>query len=105
MEVLSSEGWPSFWCLACWLLLATAPPRSDPSGFTDMDQRALGELAERAAELAECGGLEAAGELTRLVNAAAERHRYAPWAVASMIAAEWDRLGIRRVPGRLLIRA
>ena len=70
-----------------------------------MDQRALGELAERAAELAERGGMEAAAELSRLVDEAAKRHHYAPWAVTSMISAEWDRLGIRRVPGQVVIRA
>ena len=70
-----------------------------------MDQRALGKLAERAAELADKGGLEAAGELTRLIEEAAKQHHYAPWAVTSMIAAEWDRLGIRRVPGGLPLHA
>ena len=70
-----------------------------------MDQRALGQLAERAAELAEKGGMEATAELSRLVEAAAKRHGYAPWAVTSMIAAEWDRLGIRRTPRGVAIRA
>ena len=70
-----------------------------------MDQRALGELAERAAELADKGGMEAAAELSRLVEQAAKRHHYAPWAITSMIAAEWDRLGIRRIPGGLPIHA
>lgn len=63
-----------------------------------MDQRALGELAERAAELAERGGLQAAAELGLLIQEAARKHGYAPFAVTSMIAKEWDRLGIRRVP-------
>jgi hypothetical protein len=69
-----------------------------------VDQRALGELAERAAELAEKGGMQAAGELSRLVADAAKRHGYAPWAITSMISAEWDRLGIRRVPLQVSIR-
>lgn len=63
-----------------------------------MDQRALGKLAERAAELADQGGMEAAAELSRMIEQAAKEHHYAPWAITSMIAAEWDRLGIRRVP-------
>jgi len=62
-----------------------------------VDQRALGELAERAAELAE-RGMEAGPELSRLVQAAARQHGYAPWAMTQMIVAEWDRLGIKRVP-------
>lgn len=70
-----------------------------------MDQRALSQLAERAAELAEQGGMQAAGELSRLVEEAAKRHGYAPWAITSMISAEWDRLGIRRVPRGVAIRA
>jgi hypothetical protein len=63
-----------------------------------VDQRALGELAERAAELAAQGGPAAAGELTRLVDRAAQRYHLAPWTVTSMIAGEWDRLGIKRTP-------
>ena len=63
-----------------------------------MDQRALGELAEHAAELAERGGMEATAELSQLVEEVAKQYHYAPWAITSMIAAEWDRLGIRRVP-------
>lgn len=66
-----------------------------------MDQRALGELAERAAAAAEKGGMVATAELGRLVREAAWKYGYAPWAVTSLIAAEWDRLGIRRVPGTL----
>ena len=62
-----------------------------------MDQRELGELAERAAELAE-RGVSAGGELRALIHGAARRHGLASWAVTSMIAREWDRLGIRRVP-------
>jgi hypothetical protein len=62
-----------------------------------VDQRALGELAERAAEIAE-RGMGAGDELTRLVHQAAREHRYAPWVIVSMIGQEWDRLGIRRVP-------
>jgi len=67
-----------------------------------MDQRALGHLAERAAELAE-GGMHRGDELSRLISAAARQHGYAPWAMVSMIAGEWDRLGIRRVPLRVTL--
>jgi hypothetical protein len=63
-----------------------------------VDQRALGELAERAAALAEQGGPTAAAGLSQLVQRAAVQYGYAPWAMTSLIAAEWDRLGIRRVP-------
>lgn len=62
-----------------------------------MDQRELGELAERAAALAE-RGVTGGGELGALIHGAARRHGLAPWAVTSMIAREWDRLGIRRLP-------
>lgn len=62
-----------------------------------MDPRALGELAERAAELAE-RGMSAGGELRALIHEAARKHGYQPWAMTSMIAREWDRLGIRRLP-------
>ena len=65
-----------------------------------MDQRVLGELAEEAARLADTGNL--AG-LSRLVQVAAKRHRLAPWAMTAMIAREWDRLGIRRVPMDVLV--
>jgi hypothetical protein len=70
-----------------------------------VDQRALGELAERAAEIAERGGMEATAELGRLVKQAARQHHYAPWAVTSMIAGEWDRLGIRRIGRGILLNA
>lgn len=73
-----------------------------------MDQRALGELAERAAEIAERSDvtqIERAGLLKTLVHDAAREHRCAPWTITSMIAAEWDRLGIRRVPGQVAIQA
>lgn len=69
-----------------------------------MDQRALGELAERAAEIAE-RGMPAGDELAKLIADAAKRHGYAAWAMTSMIAAEWDRLGIRRVPRGTSLRA
>lgn len=62
-----------------------------------MDQRALGHLAERAAELAE-RGMESGPALSRLVHDAARRHGYAPWAMTQLIIGEWDRLGIKRVP-------
>ena len=65
-----------------------------------MDQRVLGELAEEAARLADAGNT--AG-LSRLVQVAAKRHSYAPWAMTAMIAREWDRLGIRRVPMDVLV--
>ena len=66
-----------------------------------MDQRALGHLAEQAAEIAERGDLaqlERGARIGHLIHAAARRHGYAPWAMTSLVAAEWDRLGIRRVP-------
>lgn len=69
-----------------------------------MDQLALGKLAERAAEIAE-RGMPSGDELSRLIHDAAKRHGYAPWAMTSLIAAEWDRLGIRRVPRGTLLRA
>jgi len=70
-----------------------------------VDQRALGELAERAAGICETGGPAAAAAMSRLVGDAAQAHGYAKWAMASMIAAEWDRLGIRRVPRGTLLEA
>jgi len=69
-----------------------------------VDQRALGYLAEEAAELAE-RGMAAGDKLSALIARAAKTHGYAPWAMASMIAGEWDRQGIRRVPLQVEIRA
>jgi hypothetical protein len=66
-----------------------------------VDQRALGELAERAAAIAERAELaqwERGAQLSRLIAAAAREHGYAPWAMTSMVAGEWARLGIRTVP-------
>lgn len=63
-----------------------------------MDQRALGELAEKAAALAE---RQDAAALSALVTRAADRHHLANWTVVSLIAQEWDRLGIRRTPKAL----
>lgn len=63
-----------------------------------MDQRALGRLAERAAELAEQGGPGAAAALSALVAEAAREHRHTPAVVTALIAEEWARLGIRTIP-------
>lgn len=69
-----------------------------------MDQVALGELAEQAAALADEGGPAAAGKLTKLIEREARAHHLAPWTLTSLIAREWDRLGIRRVPRGTEIR-
>jgi len=65
-----------------------------------VDQRALGELAERAAELSELGD---PAQLSALIGRAAREHRYSKGAVVRLIAGEWDRLGIRRVPRETLL--
>ena len=67
-----------------------------------MDQRVLGALAERAAHLADKGD---AAALSTLVKKAAAQTGYAPWTVVSLISAEWDRLGIRRVPRDVILHA
>lgn len=68
-----------------------------------MDPVALGKLAERAAALADEGGPGAAAALSRLVAEAARSHRLAPAQITALIASEWDRLGIRRVPGAVAL--
>lgn len=73
-----------------------------------MDQRALGRLAEEAAGIAErsdLAQLERGAMIGRLIQRAARQHGYAPWAMTSMVAGEWDRLGIRRVPRGTLLEA
>lgn len=63
-----------------------------------MDQRVLGELATRAAELAERQDSEALDELVRVAGSA---YGYAPWAVTNLIAGEWERQ--RAIPARILL--
>lgn len=60
-----------------------------------MDQRALGELAERAARLASENDAEG---LDALVAAAALEHRYSPGAIVNLIGGEWTRTGVTPEP-------
>lgn len=60
-----------------------------------MEQRALAELAERAARLASDGDAEA---LDVLVAAAAVEHRYSPGAIVNLISGEWARTRVTPAP-------
>jgi hypothetical protein len=63
-----------------------------------VEQRALGRLAEELAGLAAMGGLESAAAMGARIRVEAERHHLPPWTLTNMIAREWDRQGIVRVP-------
>lgn len=63
-----------------------------------MDQRVLGELADRAARLAATGD---AAALDDLVARTAREHRYSQGAIVNLISGEWARTGV--TPGPVLV--
>lgn len=60
-------------------------------------ERWVSELAEELAGKLE-EGLDPGSLSLRIRQACAEHNLPDPWVVANMVAREWDRLGIRRVP-------
>lgn len=64
-----------------------------------MTRRELGRLADRAAEVAQSGGMAAAAALSRLLREEGARHHLSEFELTALIAEEWARTGVVTLPG------
>ena len=71
------------------------------AGLDEAPLRWVSELAEELAAAIELNGGGPVLISHRIREVAAERKITDRWLVAQLVAREWDRLGIRRVPGIL----
>lgn len=60
----------------------------------------ISQLAEELASLCQAGADP--GTVSQRIREEARAHSWEPWPLANMVAREWDRLGIARVPARFM---
>ncbi len=79
--------------------MSSSTARRPPASWASAPPAWVSELAEELAGLIEEG--KDPGTLSvRIREVASTRQIAEPWVLANMVAREWDRLGIRRVPVR-----